>query len=604
MIGSLPSALVAHLWQSTLVIGIVWLATLALRGNRPRVRYWLWFAASVKFLVPFSWLVALGTQFEWRSAPPITTPVATFVMEEVLASTRLATTTASALPAGQSVESTLSILAAVVWAAGFLVVLFWWWRQWRPVGIALRQARPVQVGAAYDVGHITVRSSPSTLEPGVVGIWHPILLLPEGLIDRLPSSQLNALLAHERCHIRCRDNLAAAVHMLVEAVFWFHPLVWWIERRMIDERERACDEAVLRAGIDPDEYVAGILAVCRFTLRAPLACVTGVTGSDLRARVESIARNELGARMTFMRRIAVGLFALTVIGIPIAAGVSPAATPLIALGQEPRTPVFFEVAVVRRNTSGQLAAQWDDAPGGRFVATNATLRMLIQEAYRIGDNQIIDAPAWIRNERFDVNAKLAREAPIVRGAPGERQFALQSLLSERFKLVVRRETREFPMYALVMAREDRKPGPGLKARSYDCSPEPAPARTAAAEAGKPPGICGTRVNTGRIRFGGSLSAFARAIAPDGRSVVDRTGLSGSWEFDLAYTPDPQLPRPGQPEPPPFDPNGPSLVTALQEQLGLKLESIRGPMEVLVVDRVERLVEDAAPVGQQPTSPGL
>jgi uncharacterized protein (TIGR03435 family) len=215
--------------------------------------------------------------------------------------------------------------------------------------------------------------------------------------------------------------------------------------------------------------------------------------------------------------------------------------------------------------------------------------MLIREAYRIGDDQLVNAPDWTRTERFDVNAKLEREAPIVRGQPGERQLALRSLLAERFKLVVHRETREVPMYALVMARTDRKPGPMLKPLSIDCSPEAAPARIAAAEAGKPmPGMCGTRVNTGRIRFGGPLSAFAKAFSPDGRSIVDRTGLTGNWEFDLTFTPEPEPLRPGRQEPPPVDPNGPSLVTALQEQLGLKLESIRGPMEVLVVDRVERL----------------
>jgi uncharacterized protein (TIGR03435 family) len=214
--------------------------------------------------------------------------------------------------------------------------------------------------------------------------------------------------------------------------------------------------------------------------------------------------------------------------------------------------------------------------------------MLIREAYRIDENQIIGAPDWTRNERFDVNAKLEREAPIVRGVPGERQFALQSLLGERFKLVVHRERREVPMYALVMARADRKPGPGLKPLSYDCSPEAAAARRAAAEAGTPLAVCGTRVNTGRIQFGGPLSAFAQAFSPDGRSLVDRTGLTGSWEFTLTFTPEPEPVRPERSEPPPFDPDGPSLLTALQDQLGLKLESIRGPVEVLVVDRVERL----------------
>jgi len=594
MIASLSSEVMAHLWQSTLVIAVVWLVTLALQPNRARVRYWLWKAASVKFLVPFSWLVALGGQFEWRTAPAITQPAATFVMEQVLTPPVLAIASSTA-----TMQPTVvwPWVLASVWVAGFFVVLFWWWRQWRPVSTALRQATPIELGSEYDVADFLLKSSPSTFEPGVVGIWHPVLLLPDGLTDRLSAAQMNALLAHERYHIRCHDNLAAAVHMLVEALFWFHPLVWWIERRLIDERERACDEAVLHAGNDPADYAEGILTVCKFTVRAPLACVTGVTGSDLRARIESIIRKELGARMTLSRRVAVALVAVALIGVPIVVGVVKAETPLLAVGQEPNAPVSFEAAAVRLNKSGEVTARTEDPPGGRFTAINATLRMLILEAYQILDNQLVEAPDWARTERFDVNAKLEREPPSVpRGMAGERQLALRSLLAERFKLVVHREIRQFPMYALVMARPDRKPGPMLTPSSADCSPESVNARIAAAQAGQPvAGMCGSRGTAGRIQFGGyPLSEFAKALSrsPDvGRTVIDRTGLSGNWDVALTFTPERlPAPRPGQ-EPPAIDPNGASLPAALQEQLGLKLESIRGPMEVLVVDRVERL--DAA-----------
>lgn len=590
MIESLSSELIAHLWQSTLVIGVVWLATLALEPNRARVRYWLWKAASLKFLVPFSWLVALGAQFEWRTAPAIAQPAATFVIEEILAPPVL--TAATSAPTTQPTTVWPWVLASL-WAAGLFVVLFWWWRHWRPVRTALRHARRIELGSEYNVTDLAVMSSPSTLEPGVVGVWRPVLLLPEGLADRLTSAQLNAIIAHERCHIRCHDNLAAAVHMVVEALFWFHPLVWWIERRLIDERERACDEAVLHAGSDPADYAEAVLTVCRFTVRVPLACVTGVTGSDLRARIESIVRSELGARLSLSRRVAVALVAAVLIGVPIVAGVVRAEVPLIAIGQEADARVVFEAAAIRPNKSGELAAQFNDEPGGRFTAKNTPLRRLILEAYRISEQQLVDAPEWTQHERFDVNAKLEREAPIVRGAQsGERQLALRSLLAERFKLTVHRETRDVPMYALVMARADRKPGPGLKPSSTDCSPKTMQERIAAAQAGgSVPGMCGTRVNTGIIRFGGyPLSEFARVFQYAGRNVIDRTGLTGSWDFELTFTPDRMELRPGQ-EPPALDPDRPSLPTALQEQLGLKLESIRGPMDVLVVDRVERLAGD-------------
>ena len=282
-----------------------------------------------------------------------------------------------------------------------------------------------------------------------------------------------------------------------------------------------------------------------------------------------------------MRRLAVALVVL--IGVP-----------LLAVGQEPSPPVVFEVAAVRPNKSGQIAAQIEEPPGGRYIATNASLRILILRAYEIPDSQLVGAPDWIQTERFDVNATLGQEPPIVpRGEPGARRLALRSLLAERFKLVVHRETRQFPMYALVMARTDRKPGPMLRPSSIDCSPNAMEARGAAEQAGKPlSSVCGSRASSGRLQFGGRpLSEFARGLsgAPDvGRNVIDRTGLTGNWDLELTYRPDRLPQRPAGQEPPVFDPDGPSLFTALQEQLGLKLESIQGPIEVLVVDRVERL----------------
>ena len=118
------------------------------------------------------------------------------------------------------------------------------------------------------------------------GIFRPVLLLPEGITDRLSPAQLQAVLAHELCHVRRRDNLAAAIHMFVEALFWFHPLVWWIKARLIEEQERACDEEVLRLGGDPQVYAESILKICEFYLTSPLICVSGITGSNLKKRIE------------------------------------------------------------------------------------------------------------------------------------------------------------------------------------------------------------------------------------------------------------------------------------------------------------------------------
>src|SRR5262249_3709264 len=125
---------------------------------------------------------------------------------------------------------------------------------------------------------VPVRSAPGLLEPGIVGFRRPILLLPADIGERLTPSQLEAVIAHELCHVRPRDNLTAAVRMAVEAIFWFHALVWWIGSRLLAERERACDEAVLSLGAEPRDYAQGILNVCKVYVESPIACVSGMTG--------------------------------------------------------------------------------------------------------------------------------------------------------------------------------------------------------------------------------------------------------------------------------------------------------------------------------------
>jgi hypothetical protein len=148
---------------------------------------------------------------------------------------------------------------------------------------ALRGAKPLPIAAP-----IPVKSAAATIEPGLVGIFRPVLMLPEGLTERLSAEELQAVVAHELCHLRRRDNLTAAIHMIVEALFWFFPLTWWVGARLIDERERACDEAVLSGGNEPGAYAESILKVCKFYLHSPVACVAGVSGADLKRRVESI----------------------------------------------------------------------------------------------------------------------------------------------------------------------------------------------------------------------------------------------------------------------------------------------------------------------------
>jgi uncharacterized protein (TIGR03435 family) len=272
----------------------------------------------------------------------------------------------------------------------------------------------------------------------------------------------------------------------------------------------------------------------------------------------------------------------------------------------------FEVASIKPNKSGDGRVMLGVQPGGRFTATNVPLRLLIRNAYQLQDFQVVGGPSWIADERFDIVAKAEANDALgdpfraeQTGQPSRGQLMIRALLAERFKLAVHNEDREMPIYGLVLARSDGKLGPQLKPSEVDCAAIIAAARgrgrgpmpPGPPGPGAPPPQCGIRIGPGNMAVGGSpmaqvansLSIFA------GRIVVDKTGLSGAYDFTLTWTPD-QMPGggqrpPGAPEPPPIDPNGPSLFTAVQEQLGLKLDSQRGAVAVLVIDRAERPTEN-------------
>jgi uncharacterized protein (TIGR03435 family) len=276
--------------------------------------------------------------------------------------------------------------------------------------------------------------------------------------------------------------------------------------------------------------------------------------------------------------------------------------------QSPQTPApTFEVASIKPNNSGDGRVMMQQQPGGRFTATNIPLRLLIRNAYQLQDFQIVGAPSWINSERYDIVAKAEDGTPpetpsLDRTGPNRIQLMIRSLLAERFQLVAHDETRELPIYALVVARSDGKLGPDLKKSEVDCNAVFAAGRGRGMPPPPPPGPpqagerpqCGIRIGMGNLAMGGTpLPQFANSLAMFvGRTVQDKTGLAGNYDVTLTWTPD-QMPQrpPGAPEPPPADPNGPSIFTALQEQLGLKLDSQKGPVSVLVIDRVERPKEN-------------
>ena len=589
-----PFDLLDHLWQSTLFTAAVWLAARALRANGARVRYWLWFAASMKFLIPLSLLVSAGERFAWRTEPLVAPPVLSFVIDQVLtpAGTAQSSTIVETVALGAPLAPPAAVMAWLLlaaWAAGVAYVLVSWWTQWLPFRRARAESRAIDLRIEYNATGLTILGSPSMIEPGVVGIRQPVLLVPEGISDRLTSAQLRALIAHEHCHVRYRDNLTAAVHMAVEAVFWFYPVVWWIERRLIDERERACDEYVLQCGSTPHDYAEGILEVCRFATERSPVFVAGVTGSDLKRRIGSILRQDIGRPLGVSRAAALIACCTTAgLGPFVLGAVNPSAQ------QAGITEAAFDVASIRRNVSGADGYTFNPRPTGQFDVINTPAATLVQAAYQLQDDQVQGMPAWARNTRYDMSARLDPEiakASQPDGLPPTWALALRALLKDRFQLTFHREIAQRPVYALMLARSDGKVGPSMRPAEFDCDALKERA-VAAARAGGPSPYppttdtriaCGVRYGRGRFLQGGSSFAEFRAILSRvvGRPVLDRTGLNGKWDFLLTYTPQDRL-RAG--EFPPAD--TPDLFTALREQLGLKLESTTGPVEMFVVDRIE------------------
>jgi len=304
-----------HLWQSTLFAAAAGLLTLAMRKNRARVRHGLWLAASVKFLVPFSVLIVAGSHVHWpkaqRAAASNWSAVAAGVSEPFTAPMAAVTPSAPSRPAANQLPAVL----LGIWACGFLGIACSWAVRWRRLAAVVRAGSPVDLDLP-----IPAMASPTLVEPGVFGVFQPVLLLPAGIFERLTPAQLNSVITHELHHVRHRDNLIGALHMFVETVFWFHPLVWWIGKRMVEERERACDEGVLSAGNEPRVYAEAVLNVCKLYVESPLTCVSGITGANLKRRIEAIMTGRVGGDLHVVKKLGLAFAGMAALVAPILIG--------------------------------------------------------------------------------------------------------------------------------------------------------------------------------------------------------------------------------------------------------------------------------------------
>lgn len=432
MIAAAVSALADHLWQSTVCVGAAWLLTLALRRNRAAVRYGLWLAASVKFLLPFSLLVSIGAQLPWRLRSANARPELAGLWNEIgrpfgaaagLSSTQIAHTAATNLP----------MILVGIWAFGLAAGLIFWIRWMREMSAVRRAATPLD----FDL---------------------PIL-------------------------------------------------VWWIRIQLVLERERACDEEVLRGSRNPQVYAEAILNVCKLYTEAPLVCVSGVTGAGLKRRIEAILASRTGTDLNPMKKLLLASAAIAAVIGPIAIAIGHAPAVLAQSRTGSAAGPRFEVASVRMvNHPVPVHPYRLDINHGTLKVDAVPLQFIISLAYP--GQRLEGGPGWIEDERYDIEAK--------KGNPNstrdEVRVMLQNSLADRFKLAFHTETGKCVYTRCSWERMDRS--------------------------------------------------------------SKKPRLTGTYDFTLEWPQDPS------------DSSGPSIFTAVEEQLGLKLEAGKGPVEVMAIDHVE------------------
>ena len=386
---------------------------------------------------------------------------------------------------------------------------------------------------------------------------------------------------------------------------------------MVDERERACDEDVLRLGGEPQVYAESILKVCEFYLESPLACIAGVTSSNLKKRMERIISNRVGETLNGRGKLFLATAGVAALAVPISVGVLTA--PRLFGAQSPTVSQWqidaggtakFEVASVKPDTatpSAQtvssnvfLGPQDDYSPsGGLLSETNFPLSSYVAFAYKLNEAEMhavqSQLPKWANNNRYDIQAKAS-------GNPNKDQFRLmmQALLADRFKLALHFETHQVPVFALVLDKPG-KLGPQLQLHSDNppCSSVPAsPAPGfSTTVAGGFPEICGFirqlqpsapgRRRVGARAFPLAMLALGMNVGATGidRPVLDKTGVVGKVDFVMEFAPQINGPVPPDSTFQP-DPTGPTYIEALKDQLGLKLVPQTGPVDVLVIDHIE------------------
>ena len=572
------SALVDFVWQGTAVGVVAASALLAMRRSSPQARYSLCCAALIV-------MIGLPVVTTTRRYSPAAVPESTVPSIGQGAVAGSGDGMLASVEAGTQVTPVLTVIAPwilPVWSLGVLALSLRLLLGGLEVRTLRRSGQPADervcalaAGLMHRMGvnrHVSLVTSPRAAGPSTIGWLRPVILLPPAAAMGLTVQQLEAVLAHELAHIRRYDYLVNILQMTVETLLFYHPAVWWVSHRMRVERERCCDDEAVRLCGDATAYARALVTMAR--QQVPLLAM-GSSGCSLTDRVGRLlgiaeSRPPVGAGLVTLA-IALAFAAIAVSRV-----------------QGQSEPLRFEVASIRpadpagpRGFSGLAFL-----PGGVVHATQVPILAIVATAYDLPWRQV-EGPDDLMTERFAIDAKAPASALPPEGATFDQtlramapvlQEMLKTLLAERFKLAGHTEKREVPLYALVVGSN----GPKLKPAGRDCRPKTATDDPCGGQGGGPAG--GLRLRGAEVAM---LAEMLNSLLD--RPVVDRTGIKGRYDIDLPSW-NPGLPLRDQsadpdPEPQP-DPGAPSISTVLQP-LGLRLEPIRGPLDIYVVDHIER-----------------
>jgi len=581
--------LVYFLWQGALIASLYGIA-----------RRWLGHArgAQVRYLLACVALVAL-----------VAAPVITFSMsatsDSPAASTHIGASDIARATAGAGSVSLTSLPIPVTrddvmpwlvmaWFAGALV--FWirlmggWLVAARMRSMLVRPAPAAWQRRLDELRERICVSRPVRLlvsalvqVPTVVGSLRPVVLVPIGALSGLPAEHVEALLAHELAHIRRHDYLVNILQSVIEALLFYHPAVWWISNDIRNERELCCDDVAVAIGGDTFIYARALadLESYRPEHFTPALAASGGSLADRVARLLGQSRRQ--ANVLPGPAIAVAAVLIVVAAYGLVGQTAPAHTKFDAVSIKPSGPFV----------PGNMRIRMAGGPGtddpGRVIFEKYVLSDLLQIAYDVKFYQL-SGPEWLMNPgaaspRFDITATIPEGT-----TKAEYRVMLQNLLAERFQVVAHQEKKELPVYNLGVAKAGSKLTPSTKAT--DCAAAPS-AQTVTYTTGPdgfptpPPCTGGTTFNkNGDARLqavGISMAQLVNLLSLQGfldRPVNDNTGLAGQYDFVLHWS------RGGAD---PSDPY-PTIFGAVQE-LGLKLEAGKAPVDVLVIDHIEKVPTD-------------